>query len=93
MVLLAAAIVRAREVERIFPDPVIDFPRRCIIRNGKLIDDRRLIVSNSPETIRDLTRPVLWHDEVAGKSGQTIERHRIFLWHADGFSERGIKVG
>ena len=95
MVILMQAVTDARawQTERIAPNPVVDFPRGCILWNGSLENDRRLLVSNSPESVTNLDTPVLWHDEVTGTSGKMFTQHRIFLWHANGLSSTGIKVG
>jgi len=89
----AVTDARAWQTARITPNPVVDFPKGCIIWNGHLENERRLLVSNSPESVTHLDTPVLWHDEVIGKSGKVFTQHRIFLWHANGLASTGIKVG
>lgn len=88
-----AGASRAWKIEHVLPDPVIPSTKECIPWKGQLSGDRRLMVSNSPETITDISRPVLWHHRVQTDPDASSSRHRIFLWHANGMTGRDIRVG
>lgn len=79
-------------VETLTPSPEISFNNDCFSWDAAFVGDRRLLVSNSPETITSLRAPVLWHDEVVTDASTPFVRHRVFIWHVNGMSST-IKVG
>ncbi|WLR52555.1 copper amine oxidase N-terminal domain-containing protein [Bacillus tianshenii] len=79
------AFLEKEQAEIITPSPV---------PNARLVGDRRLMVSDNPEILKESTIPhddvTLWHDEV--KTTESEMDHRIFGWHINKLGER-VNVG